>query len=60
MIELTKMDSRKMLLNEAIIESVEETPDTVVRLTTGNKYIVKERAQEILERIQSYQHSIRL
>ncbi len=60
MIELTKMDSRKMLLNEAVIESVEETPDTVVRLTNGNKYIVKEKAKDILEKILSYQHMIRL
>ena len=60
MIELTKMDSRKMLLNEAVIESVEETPDTVVRLTNGNKYIVKEKAKEILEKIYSYQQAIRM
>lgn len=59
MIELTKMDSRKMLLNEAVIETVEETPDTVIRLTTGNKYIVKESKQEIMERIQAFQRAIR-
>ena len=60
MIELTKMDSRKMLLNEAVIESVEETPDTVVRLTNGNKYIVRGKAKDILEKILSYQQMIRL
>ena len=54
MIELTKMDSRKMLLNEDAIESVEETPDTVVRLMNGNKYIVKENKQEILNRILAF------
>ena len=59
MIELTKMDSRKMLLNEAVIETVEETPDTVIRLTTGNKYIVKESKQEIMEKIQAFQRAIR-
>ena len=59
MIELTKMDSRKMLLNEVVIETVEETPDTVIRLTTGNKYIVKESKQEIMERIQAFQRAIR-
>lgn len=59
MIELTKMDARKMLLNEAVIETVEETPDTVVRLTTGNKYIVRESKQEILERITAFQRAVR-
>lgn len=48
-----------MLLNEAVIESVEETPDTVVRLTNGNKYIVKEKAKDILEKIFAYQQMIR-
>ena len=48
-----------MLLNEAVIETVEETPDTVIRLTTGNKYIVKESKQEIMEKIQAFQRAIR-
>ena len=54
MIELTKMDSRRMLLNEDAIESVEETPDTVVRLLNGNKYIVKESRKEILDKITAF------
>ena len=60
MIEVTKMDSRKMLLNEEVIETIEETPDTVVRLTTGSKYIVKENKQEILNKIMAYKAGIRL
>ncbi|MBR0163370.1 MAG: flagellar FlbD family protein [Lachnospiraceae bacterium] len=60
MIEVTKMDSRKMLLNEAVIETIEETPDTVIKLTTGNKYIVKETKQEILNKIMSYKAGIPL
>ena len=60
MIELTKMDSRKMLLNEDAIESVEETPDTVVRLMNGNKYIVKENKQEILNRILAFRSGTRI
>lgn len=55
MIEVTKMDSRKMLINEALIETVEDTPDTVIRLINGNKYIVKENRQQILEKIFEYQ-----
>ena len=55
MIEVTKMDSRKMLINEALIETVEDTPDTVIRLVNGNKYIVKENRQQILEKIFEYQ-----
>ena len=51
MIEVTKMDSRRILLNEDYILTVEETPDTVVTLSDGHRYLVKENAQEILEKI---------
>ena len=34
-------------MNAELIETVEETPDTVVTLTTGKKIIVKESRQMI-------------
>ena len=40
MIELTKLNDVKFTVNADIIEFVEETPDTVVSLTTGKKIIV--------------------
>ena len=50
MIELTKLNDIKFMVNADIIEMVEETPDTVVTLTTGKKMIVKraDRRSEIL------------
>ena len=47
MIELTKLDESKILVNERYIEMVEETPDTVVTFSTGRKILVKESRQEI-------------
>ncbi|MCR5102628.1 MAG: flagellar FlbD family protein [Butyrivibrio sp.] len=47
MIEVTKMDSQKVLINENMIEIVEETPDTIITMFTGRKVIVKESRQEI-------------
>ena len=41
MIEVTKMDGTKTLINQDLIETVESTPDTVVTLTTGKKIITK-------------------
>lgn len=46
-IELTKLDTRKILINTAAIESVEANPDTVIILTTGRKLLVKEKLEEI-------------
>ena len=36
-----------MLVNTSLIETVEETPDTVITLTSGKKIIVKESRQEV-------------
>ena len=47
MIEITKLNDSKMLINTSLIETVEETPDTVITLTSGKKIIVKESRQEV-------------
>lgn len=47
MIEVTKLNGSKLLVNTSLIESVEETPDTVIALTSGKKIIVKESRHEI-------------
>ena len=42
MIEVTKINGVKILVNTSLIETVEETPDTVITLTDGKKIIIKE------------------
>lgn len=51
MIFITKMNNETVLLNNDLIETIEETPDTVVTLTTGKKLIIKESSQEILKKV---------
>ncbi|CCX88805.1 putative flagellar protein FlbD [Clostridium sp. CAG:590] len=58
MIELTKLNDIKFMVNADIIEMVEETPDTVVTLTTGKKMIVKESRQEIRDLVIAYRRSV--
>ena len=58
MIELTKMNGRKVLVNPDLIEIVEETPDTVVLFTTGRKIIIKESRQEVKNLVKSYRKDI--
>ncbi len=53
MIEVTRMDGRKILLNTRQIESVEETPDTVISMVTGRKLIVKESREDLFALIKS-------
>lgn len=58
MIEVTKMNGIKILINPDLIEMVEETPDTVISFTTGKKIIVKERRQEVKNLVKSYKRDI--
>ena len=58
MIELTKLNDIKFMVNADIIEMVEERPDTVVTLTTGKKMIVKESRQEIRDLVIAYRRSM--
>lgn len=58
MIEITRLNGVKMVLNAELIETVEETPDTVITCTTGRKLIVKESRQEIKNLVISYKKEI--
>ncbi len=53
MIEVTKINGTKLLINTSLIETVEETPDTVITLTDGKKIIVKESRYEVKSLVRS-------
>ncbi len=46
------------MLNSDLMEMIEITPDTVVTLTTGQKFTVLESPEEIVERVREYRRSI--
>ncbi|MCD7825332.1 MAG: flagellar FlbD family protein [Clostridiaceae bacterium] len=54
MIDVTRLNGKEVTLNADLIELVEETPDTVITLTTGKKIIVKESRQMIKNLVKSY------
>ena len=54
MIDVTKMNGGNITVNADLIETVEETPDTIITLTTGKKIIVKESRQEVKNLVKSY------
>ena len=58
MIEVTKLNGQKILVNPDLLETVEETPDTVILLTTGRKIIIKESRQEVKNLVKSYRKDI--
>ena len=54
MIDVTKLNGKEITVNAELIETVEETPDTVITLTTGKKIIVKESRQMIKNLVKLY------
>jgi len=58
MIEVTKLDNTKILINPDYIELVEEVPDTVISFSTGKKIIIKESRQDLKNLVKSYRKDI--
>lgn len=50
MIRLTRINHVPLVLNSELIEHVEVTPDTIITLTNGQKFVVLESAEEVVER----------
>jgi len=58
MINVTKMNNINITVNCDLIETIEETPDTVITLTTGKKILVKESRQEIVNLVKLYKKEL--
>ncbi|MCQ2522267.1 MAG: flagellar FlbD family protein [Lachnospiraceae bacterium] len=58
MIEVTKLNGVRITINADLIETVEETPDTLISFTTGKKLIVKETRQEIQKLVKLYKRGL--
>jgi len=58
MIELTRLNDTKFILNADLIETVEEVPDTVIALTTGKKIFVKENKYEVRDLVVRYKQEV--
>lgn len=58
MIEVTRINDSKLVINVDLIEFVESIPDTIISLTTGKKIIVKETTSEIIDRVAEFKSKI--
>ena len=47
MIEVHRLNGELFLLNSDMIETIDITPDTVVRLVNGHRYIIKEKSNDV-------------
>lgn len=58
MIKLTKINGHECFLNHSLIEIIEESPDTCITMSNGNRYLVLESCVEIRDKIQEFQAEI--
>jgi flagellar protein FlbD len=58
MIHLTRLNHIPLVVNSDLIEQIEMTPDTVITLTTGQKFMVLENADEVIRRIVEFRRSL--
>lgn len=54
MIRLTRLNGSPFILNAELIRYVEERPDTFITLTSGDREVVRESADEVLRRTLEY------
>ncbi len=54
MIELTRLNGNPMVVNSDLIKTAESSPDTMLTLITGEKLIVKESCDQVVERVLEY------
>jgi flagellar protein FlbD len=58
MIRLTRINHVPLVLNSDLIEHIEITPDTVIAMTGGQKFMVLESADEVIERVVAFRRTI--
>ncbi len=58
MLQLTRLNGPVFALNPDLIERAEATPDTVVTLVNGSKYVIRESLEELTALIRAYRADI--
>lgn len=60
MIRVTKFDGTAMVLNAEWIQTIEATPDTLITLTNGLQFLVKDSVDAVVEAFRIYKRDINL
>lgn len=58
MIQLTRLNHVPVIVNADLIEHIDVTPDTVVALTTGQKFMVWETPEELIDKVIQFRKAI--
>jgi flagellar protein FlbD len=58
MIKLTRLNNHPLVVNCDLIKSIENAPDTVLTLVTGDKIIVSESTEQVLELVIAFRRAV--
>ena len=58
MIQLTRLNNQALILNCDLIKFVESAPDTVLTLVSGEKILVRESPEDVLQRVVEFRRDV--
>jgi flagellar protein FlbD len=58
MIHLTRLNRNPVIINADLIEHIDANPDTVVSLTNGQKFMVLESTEDVIDRVIDYRRMV--
>ncbi|GEN34097.1 flagellar FlbD family protein [Aneurinibacillus danicus] len=58
MVRLTRLNGKEYVVNALLIESLEATPDTMVTLVNGKKFVIKESIPDVLSALKEFYKEI--
>jgi flagellar protein FlbD len=56
-IAVTRLDGQKLFVNADVIETIEQTPDTIVSFTSGHKMLVRDHPEVLIRRAMEYRRA---
>lgn len=59
MITLHRLNGKPFILNAELIRSIEENPDTIITLVSGDHVVVEEQMREVVDRTIEYGRLLR-
>lgn len=59
MITVTRINGEEIVVNAEMIKTIEKTPDTMITLVNGDRFIVREPPEEVVRRAVEYVRSVR-
>jgi flagellar protein FlbD len=57
-IQVTRLNDTEIIVNADLIEVIEATPDTIITLIDGTRFVAREKPLELVDRIQRYRAGI--